>query len=118
VYGSGDYTSTQTSTTYSSGAYSTVTVTDTWKLTTSEVTGRYYFGNSFNIPFGIAMYNIQLDDWTHSDNTVWDLDYKITQFNLGIGNDWTFDWGGYLATDCFQGGAKLSEKVSIKQNGV
>ena len=35
VYGSGDLTTTQTSTTYDSGAYSSVTVTDTWKFTTS-----------------------------------------------------------------------------------
>ena len=57
VYGSGDFTTTQTSSSYSS-----VTVTDTWKFTTSGLTGRYYFGNSFNIPFGVAMYNIHLDN--------------------------------------------------------
>ena len=115
VYGSGDLTTTQTSTTYDSGAYSSVTVTDTWKFTTSELTGRYYIGNSFNIPFGLAMYNIHKDDWKYTDGTTWDLDYKITQLNLGIGNEWTYDWGGYLGIDWFQGGAKLSDKVSVKQ---
>ena len=115
VYGSGDLTTTQTSTTYDSGAYSSVTVTDTWKFTTSELTGRYYIGNSFNIPFGVAMYNIHKDDWKYTDGTTWDLDYKITQLNLGIGNEWTYDWGGYLGIDWFQGGAKLSDKVSVKQ---
>ena len=115
VYGSGDLTTTQTSTTYDSGAYSSVTVTDTWKFTTSELTGRYYIGNSFNIPFGVAMYNISKDNWKHTDGTTWDLDYKITQLNLGIGNEWTYDWGGYLGVDWFQGGAKLSDKVSVKQ---
>ena len=114
VYGSGDLTTTQTSTTYDSGAYSSVTVTDTWKFTTSELTGRYYIGNSFNIPFGVAMYNIHKDDWKYTDGTTWDLDYKITQLNLGIGNEWTYDWGGYLGIDWFQGGFKLSDKVSVK----
>ena len=115
VYGSGDLTTTQTSTTYDSGAYSSVTVTDTWKFTTSELTGRYYIGNSFNIPFGVAMYNIHKDDWKYTDGTTWDLDYKITQLNLGIGNEWTYDWGGYLGIDWFQAGSKLSDKVSVKQ---
>ena len=95
VYGSGDLTTTQTSTTYSGSSTSqSVTVTDTWKFTTSELTGRYYVGNSFNIPFGVAMYNIHKDDWKYTSSstgnvTTWDLDYKITQLNLGIGNEWT-----------------------------
>ncbi len=113
VYGSGDFTTTQTSTTYSGGGYSSVTVTDTWKFTTSELTGRYYIGNSFNIPFGVAMYNIHKDDWMYTDGTTWDLDYKITQLNLGIGNEWTYDWGGYLGIDWFQGGSKLSDKITV-----
>ena len=96
VYGSGDLTTTQTSTTYTGSSSSSVTVTDTWKFSTSEITGRYYIGNSFNIPFGVAMYNIHKDDWKHTDGTTWDLDYKITQLNLGIGNEWTYDWGGIL----------------------
>jgi len=116
VYGSGDLTTTQTSTTYSgSSTRESVTVTDTWTFSTSELTGRYYIGNSFNIPFGVAMYNIHKDDWKHSDGTTWDLDYTMTQLNLGIGNEWTYDWGGYLGIDWFQGGAKLSDKVSVKQ---
>ena len=116
VYGSGDLTMTQTSTTYSgSSTRESVTVTETWTFSTSELTGRYYIGNSFNIPFGVAMYNLHKDDWKHSDGTTWDLDYKMTQFNLGIGNEWTYDWGGYLGIDWFQGGAKLSDKVSVKQ---
>ena len=124
VYGSGDLTTTQTSTSYSSGAYSTLTVTDTWKFSTTELTGRYYIGNSFNIPFGIAMYNVHKDDFryqdldttssTYREITYWDLDYKMTQLNVGIGNDWAFDWGGYIAADWFQGGVKLTEKVSVK----
>ena len=112
VYGSGDLTTTQTSTTYSGGGYSSVTVTDTWKFTTSELTGRYYIGNSFNIPFGVAMYNLHDDNWEYSSTAAYELDYSITQFNVGLGNDWTFDWGGYIAADWIQGGAKLSEKAS------
>ena len=115
VYGSGDFTTTQTSTTYTGASSSSVTVTDTWKFSTSELTGRYYIGNSFNIPFGVAMYNIHRDDWKHSDGTTWDLDYTMTQLNFGIGNEWTYDWGGYLGIDWFQGGSKLSDKVSVKQ---
>ena len=115
VYGSGDFTTTQTSTTYTGASSSSVTVTETWEFNTSEITGRYYIGNSFNIPFGVAMYNIHKDDWKYTDGTTWDLDYKITQLNLGIGNEWTYDWGGYLGIDWFQAGAKLSDKVSVKQ---
>ena len=112
VYGSGDLTTTQTSTTYDSGAYSSVTVTDTWEFTTSELTGRYYIGNSFNIPFGVAMYNIHKDDWTYS-NVKYELDYQMTQLNFGIGNEWTYDWGGYLGIDWYQGGVKLSDKITV-----
>ena len=113
VYGSGDLTTTQTSTTYSgSSTRESITVTDTWTLSTSELTGRYYIGNSFNIPFGVAMYNLHDDNWEYSSTATYELDYSITQFNVGIGNDWTFDWGGYIAADWIQGGAKLSEKAS------
>ena len=111
VYGSGKLETTTTSTSSSSG-YTSTTVTDTWKFTTSELTGRYYIGNSFNIPFGVAMYNLHDDNWEYSSTATYELDYSITQFNVGIGNDWTFDWGGYIAADWIQGGAKLSEKAS------
>ena len=115
VYGSGDLTTTQTSTTYSgSSTRESVTVTDTWTFSTSELTGRYYVGNSFNIPFGVAMYNVHMDEWKYL-NTTWEIDYSTTQLNLGIGNEWTYDWGGYLGIDWFQGGSKLSDKVSVKQ---
>ena len=110
-YGSGDLEVTTTSVS-SSGSTSTV---DKWTLTTTELTGRYYIGNSFNIPFGVAMYNVHKDDWKHSDDTIWEIDYNITQFNLGIGNDWTFDFGGYIAADWVLGGAKLSDKITVKQ---
>ena len=112
VYGSGDLKTTQTSTTYTGASATSVTVTDTWKFSTSEITGRYYIGNSFNIPFGVAMYNLHDDYWEYSSTASYELDYSITQLNVGIGNDWTFDWGGYIAADWFQGGAKLSEKAS------
>ena len=112
VYGSGDFTTTQTSTTYTGASSSSVTVTETWEFNTSEITGRYYIGNSFNIPFGVAMYNLHDDNWEYSSTASYELDYSITQFNVGIGNDWTFDWGGYIAADWIQGGAKLSEKAS------
>ena len=54
VYGSGDLKSTTTS--------GSSTVKDIWTFTTTELTGRYYLGNSFNIPFGVAIYNIHKDD--------------------------------------------------------
>jgi len=113
VYGSGDFTTTQTSTSYSgSSTRESITVTDTWTFSTTELTGRYYIGNSFNIPFGVAMYNLHDDNWEYSSTASYELDYSITQFNIGLGNDWTFDWGGYIAADWIQGGAKLSEKAS------
>ena len=124
VYGSGDFTYKKPYKTITGASSSTVTVKELIKFSTSELTGRYYIGNSFNIPFGVAMYNIHKDDFRYQDKdktsstyreiTYWDGDYKITQLNLGIGNEWTYDWGGYLGIDWFQGGAKLSDKVSIK----
>ena len=113
VYGSGDLQATTSSTTGSSSSgYATQTHTDVLTFTTTELTGRYYIGNSFNIPFGVAMYNLHDDNWEYSSTATYELDYTITQFNVGIGNDWTFDWGGYIAADWIQGGAKLSEKAS------
>ena len=109
VYGSGDLVSTSTST--NSSGYRT-SVEDIWTFTTTELTGRYYLGNSFNIPFGVAMYNIHKDDWTYS-NVKYELDYQMTQLNFGIGNEWTYDWGGYLGIDWYQGGAKLSDKITV-----
>jgi len=124
VYGSGDFTYKKSYTTSTGASSSTVIVKELIKFSTSELTGRYYIGNSFNIPFGVAMYNIHKDDFRYQDKdktsstyreiTYWDGDYKITQLNLGIGNEWTYDWGGYLGIDWFQGGAKLSDKVSVK----
>ena len=109
VYGSGDLVSTTTST--NSYGYKT-TVEDIWTFTTTELTGRYYLGNSFNIPFGVAIYNIHKDDWTYS-NVNYELDYQMTQLNFGIGNEWTYDWGGYLGIDWYQGGAKLNDKITV-----
>ena len=109
VYGSGDLVSTTTST--KSSGYRT-SVEDIWTFTTTELTGRYYLGNSFNIPFGVAMYNIHKDDWTYS-NVKYELDYQMTQLNFGIGNEWTYDWGGYLGIDWYQGGSKLNDKITV-----
>ena len=102
----------QSTTGSSSSGYATQTYTDVLTFTTTELTGRYYIGNSFNIPFGVAMYNLHDDNWEYSSTAAYELDYSITQLNLGIGNEWTYDWGGYLGIDWFQGGAKLSEKAS------
>jgi hypothetical protein len=33
--------------------------------------------------------------------------------NYGIGNEWTYDWGGYLGVDWYQGGSKLSDEVTV-----
>ena len=109
VYGSGDLVSTTTSGSSSTGY---TTVEDKWTFTTTELTGRYYLGNSFNIPFGIAMYNIHKDDWTYL-NVNYELDYQMTQINFGIGNEWTYDWGGYFGIDWYQTGTVLSEDISV-----
>ena len=105
VYGAGDLDVSSTS--------GTTTTTDTWNLSTAEITGRYYLGNSFNIPFGIAMYELKQEEWKYS-NTTWELKYQTTQLNFGIGNEWTYDWGGYLGVDWYQGGAKLSDKITVE----
>ena len=109
VYGSGDLVSTTTSGSSSTGY---TTVEDKWTFTTTELTGRYYLGNSFNIPFGVAMYNIHKDDWTFL-NVNYELDYQMTQINFGIGNEWTYDWGGYFGIDWYQTGTILSEDISV-----
>ena len=92
---------------------SSTTRTQNVNFNTTEINGRYYIGNSFNIPFGYAMYKITWPDWVYSGVT-YDLEYSINQLNIGIGNEWTYDWGGYLGVDWFQGGAKLSDKISVK----
>ncbi len=79
---------------------------------TTEVAGRYYVGNSFNIPFGYAQYKISWEDYAIGSST-YDIDYSVTQLNIGIGNEWTFDWGGYLGVDWFQAGNKLSDEATI-----
>ena len=48
VYGSGDLETTTSSSTYSSGTYTTQTYTDVITFSTTELTGRYYIGNSFS----------------------------------------------------------------------
>ena len=108
VYGSGKLEQTTTVTTSSSSS----TTKEIWDLSTTELTGRYYFGNSFNVPFGIAMYTVHRDDWDYG-SVNYELDYSMTQLNIGIGNEWTYDWGGYLGVDWFQGGAKLSDKITV-----
>jgi len=110
TYGSGKYSYSYMDYNSSTG-YSTKA--QNINFSTAEVTGRYYIGNSFNIPFGYASYKISYPDWVYSGVT-YDIDYSITQLNYGIGNEWTYDWGGYLGIDWFQGGAKLSDKVSVK----
>ena len=82
-------------------------------FSTAEVTGRLYIGNSFNIPFGYANYNISYPDWVYSGVT-YDIDYSITQLNYGIGNEWTYEWGGFFGIDWYQSGSILSDKVTVK----
>ncbi|MBC8258612.1 MAG: hypothetical protein H8E38_06315 [SAR324 cluster bacterium] len=111
TYGSGKYN-------YSYTDYNSATSTYSIKsqsinFSTTEVTGRYYIGNSFNIPFGYANYKISYPDWVYSGVT-YDIDYEISQLNYGIGNEWTYDWGGYLGIDWYQGGSKLSDKATVK----
>ena len=110
AYGSSKFQASSTSRTIKSYP----TETDTWVFTTTELTFRYYLGNSFNIPFGLSVYNVHLDDWEYL-NTTWELDYSTTQINLGIGNEWTYDWGGNLAIDYYQSGVRLSDKITVTQ---
>ena len=42
------------------------------------------------------------------------LHTDVTQLNIGIGNEWTYDWRGYLGIDFFQGGSKLNDKATAK----
>ena len=77
-----------------------------------EATARFYIGNSFSIPLAYAYYKISYPDWVYSGVT-YDIDYKITQLNYGIGNEWTYDWGAYLGIDWYQSGIKLSDKTKV-----
>ena len=95
-------------TTSSSGTSETLSV----NTSLTEINGRYYIGNSFNIPFGYGMYKVSWDNWVYSGAT-YDLEYSINQLNIGIGNEWTYDWGGFLGIDWFQSGSKLSDKITV-----
>ena len=55
---------------------SSTTRTQNVNFNTTEINGRYYIGNSFNIPFGYAMYKITWPDWVYSGVT-YDLEYSI-----------------------------------------
>ena len=111
TYGSGKYSYSYTDYNSSTGYYSTKA--QNINFSTAEVTGRYYIGNSFNIPFGYANYNISYPDWVYSGVT-YDIDYSITQLNYGIGNEWTYEWGGFFGIDWYQSGSILSDKVTVK----
>ena len=110
TYGSGKYSYSYTDYNLSTG-YSTKT--QDIIFSTTEVSGRLYIGNSFNIPFGYASYKISYPDWVYS-GAVYDIDYSITQLNYGIGNEWTYDWGGYYGIDWYQGGSSLSDTITVK----
>ena len=58
------------------------------------------------------MYTVHRDDWDYG-SVNYELDYSMTQLNIGIGNEWTYDWGGYLGVDWFQGGSKLNDKITV-----
>ena len=110
TYGSGKYSYSYMDYNSSTG-YSTKA--QNINFSTAEVTGRYYIGDSFNIPFGYANYNISYPDWVYSGVT-YDIDYSITQLNYGIGNEWTYDWGGFFGIDWYQGGSIQSDKATVK----
>ena len=109
--GSGEYNYSYKDYNSSSGLYTTKT--QSINFSTQEVTARYYLGNSFNIPLGYANYKISYPDWVYSGVT-YDIEYSITQLNYGIGNEWTYDWGGYFGLDWYQGGSKLNDEVKVK----
>ncbi len=88
------------------------TRSQTINFSTTEFNGRFYVGNSFNIPFAYAIYEITYPDWVYS-GVSYDIEYSITQFNYGIGNEWTADWGGYFGIDWYLTGSKLSDKITV-----
>ena len=98
---------------YNSSTGVTSTKSQDINFSLSELNFRFYIGNSFNIPFSYATYNISYPNWTYSGVT-YDVEYSTTQLNYGIGNEWTYDWGGYLGIDWYQGGNKLSDKITVK----
>ena len=107
--GSGDYDYSYSD--YSESAGYT-TNSQSINFTATEFNWRYYFGNSFNIPFGYAIYKVTYPDWAYSGVT-YDIEYTITQLNYGIGNEWTADWGAYFGIDWYQTGTVLSEDISV-----
>ncbi len=109
--GSGKYDYTYSD--YNSSTGNTSTKSQSINFSLSELNFRFYIGNSFNIPFGYANYKISYPDWIYSGVT-YDIDYSITQLNYGIGNEWTYDWGGYLGIDWYQSGNILSEEITVK----
>ena len=109
--GSGKYDYSYTD--YNSSTSSSSTKSQSINFSLSELNFRFYIGNSFNIPFGYASYKISYPGWVYSGVT-YDIDYSITQLNYGIGNEWTYDWGGYLGIDWYQGGNILSKDIKVK----
>ena len=90
------------------------TTSSEWTLTTQELNARYYVGNSFNILLGYGSYGFKVDDYPILGSYTYDLSFNQTQINVGIGNEWTYDWGGFFGIDWYQTGAKMSDKISVK----
>jgi len=109
--GSGKYDYSYSDYNSSTGVTSTKSQSINFSLT--ELNFRFYIGNTFNIPFGYAIYEISYPDWIYSGVT-YDIDYSITQLNYGVGNEWTYDWGGYFGIDWYQTGNVLSKDIKVK----
>ncbi len=85
-----------------------------WTVTSQELNARYYVGNSFNILLGYGSYGFKVEDYPILSSYTYDITYNQTQINVGIGNEWTYDWGGFFGIDWFQTGSKMSDKYEIK----
>lgn len=90
----------------STGTYKTV------KASTSEVNIRYYPGNSFNWLLSYGKYKRDYKDWPSLNDTTYDVKVEVTQVNLGLGNEWTFDFGMYIGADWLMVGSKLSDSYT------
>ena len=104
-------TKTVKSTTYNSSTGKWEYTYYDWAGSTLEFNIRSYPGNSFNWLLGYGKYSVTLKDQAFTGSTVYDLTYETTQVNLGIGNEWTFDFGMYIGADWVMRGGKLSDSL-------
>ncbi len=107
---------------YGSSTYSTTSGTASSSATYSNqgLYARYFTGNSFNFLMAVHQrdYVAEATATSGSAFATLDLTAKSTIGTLGIGNQWTMDWGLVIGIDWLLGSGALSQssEATIKTN--